>query len=279
MTEQDPDAQPDPTTAATTDAGVPAQERVARLLAAAASDAPPLPDAVARRLDEALSALVAERDGSPVAGPEVAPVAGAGERHEEGRVVDLRERRRRRWPGVLVAAATVSVVGLGVGTMLGSGSGGDSASTDAVSTLDEGAAGGAAEPEAAAPDPSVAAERDAELDGSETETRTQGGQPPSPEALAADSDASPPRLSAASLVPDAQRIEDFGLAAPAPTPRLERRCVDTGTSAGDTWLRIRLDGEPAVLVLRAPNGGRRTAEVFTCDDPATSAATARIDER
>lgn len=251
MTERDPGAVPEPTGGTPSGPGDPAQERVARLLAATGSSAPALPEDVAGRLDETLARLLAERRETPV---------------DDG-VVDLGERRRRRWPGLLVAAATVSVVGLGVGTTLDSGFEGDSASTDAGSVVDEGAAGGEAEPEAAV----------SELEGSGTESRAQAGQAPSPEALA--DAARPPRLSTTSLVPDAQRIEDFSLAAPAPTPRLDRRCVDTGTSSGDTWLRIRLDGEPAVLVLRAPEGGRRTAEVFTCDDPATPTASARIDER
>lgn len=256
MTERDPGAVPEPTGGTPSGPEAAEQQRVARLLAAAASSAPALPEDVAGRLDETLARLAAERRETPV---------------DDG-VVDLGERRRRRWPGLLVAAATVSVVGLGVGTMLDTGFEGDSAATDAGSVVDEGAAGGGAEPE-------VAAEREAsELDGSETESRAQSGQAPSPEALSADA-ARPPRLSTTSLVPDAQRIEDFSLAAPAPTPRLDRRCVDTGTSSGDTWLRVRLDGEPAVLVLRAPEGGRRTAEVFTCDDPGTPTASARIDER
>ena len=90
-----------------------------------------------------------------------------------------------------------------------------------------------------------------------------------------------PRLRTSSLTVDLQRIEDFGLAVPvADTPRRwAEACVRPETVAGDEWLPVRLDGEAAVLVLGAPADGRRTAEVFTCDDGDRPAATTTLDAR
>lgn len=86
---------------------------VRRLLADARHDEP-MPHDVAARLDDVLAGLVADR-----AGDEDAP--------EPSHVVPL---RRRRWPKVLVAAASVCAIGLGATQVIGSG--GDDAGTDAA---------------------------------------------------------------------------------------------------------------------------------------------------
>jgi hypothetical protein len=83
-----------------------------------------------------------------------------------------------------------------------------------------------------------------------------------------------PSVRAVSLATDVQRIEDLAVAQPADRRRaLQRACVTPHIGAGDEWVRIRYDQEPAVLVLRAPSADRRTAEIFTCEsarDPVAS---------
>jgi hypothetical protein len=42
---------------------------------------------------------------------------------------------------------------------------------------------------------------------------------------------------------------------------------------------VRFDGRPAVLVLRAPDGGRRAADVFACGSAEAPAASATLKVR
>jgi hypothetical protein len=42
-------------------------------------------------------------------------------------------------------------------------------------------------------------------------------------------------------------------------------CAVPTLAEGDEALPVRFDGEPATLVLRAPSGGTREAQVYTCD--------------
>ncbi len=90
----------------------------------------------------------------------------------------------------------------------------------------------------------------------------------------------PPRLRSGSLTQDVQRVADSSV--PVPVSGVQsgwRSCEQPRTASGDEWIPVRLDGEPAVLVLRAPAGGRRTADVFTCDDARTPAASTTVDAR
>jgi hypothetical protein len=211
----------------------PGSEEVRRLLAAAGSQPPPIPRQVADRLDEVLDRLVTDRTRHVTLPSDLDDHLGGPVLPTE--VVGGMEpaTRRRHWPQVLAAAAAVSVLGLGVTTLLDQDSGGDSAmSTDA--------AGSAAE----------LAEGD--------ETVDQLTPRLSSPAL---------RVQTASQLTDVQRIEDLALARPADGDHgLGRACVSPRISAGDEWTRIRLDGAPAVLVLRAPVDGQRTADVFSCND-------------
>lgn len=228
------------------------QEQVARLLAAAAGpSAPSMPEDVASRLDDVLAGLVRERRTDPAhevpqdRDDPVGPDDATG-------VTPLASRRPPRGARLLLAAAAVSVLVLGAGVGIGelTGGGGDAATS--------GAAGGAAQSQTAPGAGSRAQEHGPASSADEKTVPLTGGQGP---ALSR-----PPRVRSGSLRADLQRIEDARLAVPAgAVPRLWRKaCVRPATAAGDAWLRVRLDGRPAVLVLRAPDHGRRTAEVFAC---------------
>lgn len=245
------------------------QEQVRRLLAAAAGPDPrreQMPEDVAGRLDDVLAGLVSERADAPVT---VTEEGGAGEPVPEDEVTgvtELASRRRRRWPQLLLAAAAVSVIALGVGIDdLTGGQGGSSTSAEAPSAVTQKDAGGRA---GTAPERLEA--RSSEDAGADRDLVT-----PLPEAA---SDL--PRLRIGSLRADVQRVADFSLTAARSEGLLRSGgCVLPDTQADDEWLPVRLDGESAVLVLRAPAGGRRTAEVFTCDDVDTPAASTTIEAR
>lgn len=243
------------------------QEQVRRLLAAAAGPDPEreqMPEDVAGRLDDVLAGLVSERADAPVT---VTEEGGAEEPvpQDEVTVTELASRRRRRWPQLLLAAAAVSVIALGVGIDdLTGGQGGSSTSAEAPSAVSKDASGGAG----TAPERLEA--RSSEDAGADRDLVT-----PLPEAA---SDL--PRLRTGSLRADVQRVADFSLTAARSEGLLRSGgCVLPDTQADDEWLPVRLDGESAVLVLRAPAGGRRTAEVFTCDDVDTPAASTTIEAR
>ena len=159
--------------------------------------------------------------------------------------------RARRWPQLLAAAAAVTVIGLGLGNLVHDIGG----ETENAMTSQAPAADSA---------------------GAEAQERRQSAGPdglsPAGGAVA---------LSTGSFPAQAQRIEDQSLAASVDRTRPEwaRACVRPATHAGDEWLPVRFDGEPAVLLLRAPSAGRRTAEVFRCGDPHSPAASATIDVR
>jgi hypothetical protein len=256
-----------------------AQEQVRRLLAAAGSAPPETPEDVATRLDEVLAGLVAGRAGSSdPAAPDPAVLAAADD--EPGTVVPL-ESRRRRWPKLLVAAAAASVVALGIGNLaLDSEQGADHAVT---------AEAGSAQDEMGTPLLSEGTDGDAgALDEVPRDGTEQSEKQAAPEALRsrrnAELDATalsarPVRLRTDSLPRDVQLVEDLSLAGPASGAVWRSGCVRPATEEGDEWLAARLDGEPAVLVLRAPTDGRRTAEVFACDDAVTPVASVTVRTR
>lgn len=244
-------------------------DEVRRLLSAAGGPTPALPPEVGARLDDVLAGLVAERaeaagDGQPGGDPEPLEVAS---------VTELAPRRHRRWPRILVAAAAVSVVGIGIGNVVGGGvmSGSDSGGTALTAESAD------SENRPVPSEPEAAADRDSPPNASQD----QAGAPKGARELTGALDSRPMRLRRSSLTVDVQRVVDFGLAAAvADTPRRwADACVRPSTGAGDEWLPVRLDGDPGVLVLRAPADGRRTAEVFTCGDADTPAASTTADVR
>lgn len=252
------------------------QEQVSRLLAAAAGpSAPSMPEDVASRLDDVLAGLVQERRTDPAdevpddrddpVGPDEANSPDDPDSPDQtSGVTALASRRSPRGPRLLLAAAAVSVLVLGAGVGIGelAGSGGGAGSS--------GAAGGASQSQAAPGADSRAQEHGPPSSAGETTAPLTGGQ--------AAALGRPPRVRSGSLRADLQRIEDARLAVPAgAVPRQWRKaCVRPATAAGDAWLRVRLDGRPAVLVLRAPDHGRRTAEVFACGAAETPVASSTV---
>jgi hypothetical protein len=234
------------------------QEQMRGLLAAAAGRDEEMPPGVADRLDGVLADLVREREAAGLEAPAEA-AAGPAPHDEVAVVTDLGSRRRRWGPRLLLAAATVSVLALGVGVSLDdlTGGAGESATSDSAA---DGAAGGLAQPERSAAAPMPAQDEDGT-----TLSRS----------------AHPPHVRSGSLEADLQRIEDTDLAVPVAgsSRRWQRACVRPETGTGDEWLPVRFDGRPAVLVLRAPDGGRRTADVFACGSADTPAASATLKAR
>ena len=226
------------------DPGLGPDEQSVRDLLRSAHDAPSMPSDVAGRLDEVLAGLVSER-AEPA--PEQTPVA------------DLAERRRRRWPKVLVAAAAVSVIGLGVGNLIGDSGSGDRAGI----TTAEDASGGDARPDAA-------------TDGD------AGVAPESAPSALTKREATDQRLSelrqlrSTTLPSDAQRLADLALPPAAVADSLRSApasCQAPATRPGDEVFAVRLDGQPATIVFRKAENGVRQTDIYACEDPAEPAGT------
>jgi hypothetical protein len=219
-------------------------EAVRRLLVAAgAGDA--VPKDVAARLDDVLAGLQAEREGTATAP-----------------VTDLTARRTRRWPTVLVAAAAVVVVGAGIGNVMNDTRGAGDAATSG---------------EAVAPDAGVAEsapEQDAR--GLSEDQDGDSASSAAPKAVLGDArTAALPRIRTGSATLDAQRIQDLALGAPvadglvdqnAPKRSVRGSCDLPSPARGETLVAVRFDGKRASLLFRAPDAGRRDAEVYSCDD-------------
>lgn len=231
------------------------QEAVRRALAATPPVGPMPPEVVAR-LEATITALAASRG------------AGVTDRADgvesSAAVIDLEERRRRRWPRVLVAAASVAVLAYGVGAVVQDlGPQSETAATDAAggSAVDEGSAeqgsggelGPAVAPEAAEPE----------------EDRSG--------VLAGTVDAPVVELRRATLRRDvADHLGDRTLANSAtardsgrPYSRRDGTCVLPEVNSGDAIVPARLDGHRATLVVRPARAGSRVAEVYSCDDGRT----------
>lgn len=225
-------------------------DTVRRLLTAAALPQPRTPDEVTDRLDLVLAGLVAERAAAESPSSAVASL----------------DRRRRRWPQVLAAAAAVSVVGLGLGQVVGH---------DAEMAADSASAGSGVEYS-----PDVADDGAEDSGPARRDARVESDlDAPAPLAERDEYAAEPTlRLRTSSLTLDLQRIEDFALAVPAGR-RWSTACVQPDTGRGDEWLPVHVDGSPGILVLRAPTGERRRAEVYTCEDGDQAVASTTVDAR
>jgi hypothetical protein len=209
-----------------------------------------MPADVAARLDATLAGLVAER-AAPAPGPADEPADELAER-----------RRRRRWPRVLVAAATVSVVAYGVGISLDdlsvSGGSADSSTAARDETFAEGGAG----------DGPASAEKDAEGVAPQPGTTTDSGATRYDLLLTGRT----VRLHRDSLSADVQRLLpvsadlDRRARSPQETAGLLGRCAVPDTSPGDRLAAVRLDGTRATLVLREAVDGTHVAEVYSCAD-------------
>ena len=234
--------------------GLPEDEaRVRHLLAAAAAPAPAMPADVTVRLEETLRALAAERAQSP--GP-------AGQEP-----VSLAERRTARgWPRLLVAAAAFSVLGLGVAqVVLDQGQLGQG---DSMTSAESGGASGDAADEAPA------------AQGEDTGARDEDDRTARKESGGVTDLAQPPELAVDSLTVDVQRVADFLVdGADSPEQLAGDGCAQPITHPGDRLVQVRLDGEPAVLVLRSPVDDTMEADVFLCSDPGTAAASTSVQAR
>lgn len=225
----------------------PAQEQAVSDLLAGARAERSVPADVSARLDDVLAGLVADRAG-----------------------VDLAGRRRRRWPGLLVAAAAVTVVGLGLGNVLETGLGGaaDQSGGAGVASDESQVEAG---PEADAP-AGARAETD---DGAAAGPKVS---PDSPLAGSTDPVRRLMRLRSDSLALDVQRLAEFALVTDQgrSAPQALAACARPEAARNAEVLAVRFDGAPATLVLRAPQDGVRRADVYACDDATAPLATTSV---
>ncbi|MFP5252446.1 MAG: hypothetical protein ACLGH4_01445 [Actinomycetes bacterium] len=239
------------------------QEAVRRALAATPPEGPMPPEVVAR-LEAVIAGLAAE------------PPSEAARSQAPADVTDLEQRRRRRWPRVLVAAAGVAVLAYGAGVVL------DDLGPLAETASDAGAG--------------AAVEERAE-GGGDTDTGTDQGLapqeagPPGADEEAALYGAGPVvELREASLRRDVLRHLDRDRVAATEedvltqgdAKRYSRRdgtCLLPEVSAGDEVTPARLDGRRATLVLRAARDGVRVADVYWCGDGRTLLARTQVPAR
>ena len=235
-------------------------EQVRRVLGSLPPEGP-LPPEVADRLDATLAGLVAER------GPEHTGSSDTGDE------LAARRRRRRLATG-LVAAASVAVLGIGLGTVTDIGGGSDTAlSGEAASDADAG--GDAAGPELA---PRESTEGGSESLPGGVQYLAGGRRNVSSASLDRDVarvaalapvTTSGEGVTSNRVAPDGRRSD---LAAIAP-------CAVPATEPGDLVAPVRLDGEPATLVLRRAVDGTREAQIYACDDAGALHASTAVPPR
>lgn len=237
------------------------QEAVRRALAAT-PPAGPMPPEVVARLEATIADLAAAR------------AAETGTDGAQATVSDLEERRRRRWPRVLVAAASVAVLAYGVGAVL------QDMDPQAETAADS--AGGAAVDEGRAESGGVGV--------------TEGGAAPGDaeaepqEAPGLIADGRVVELRATTLQRDVVRHLEQGRVA-AQSDRLatldsskrysreDGTCVLPDLRVGDRVSAALLDGRRATLVVRRAQDGTRVAEVYSCGDGRTLLAETEVPAR
>jgi hypothetical protein len=220
----------------------PEQEReVARALAETARHEPstPIPDDVARRLDDVLAELRGQ------------PVTAAREPHDEVAVA----RRRRRRPRLLaaaVAAAVVAVIGAAVVPRLGGTTGSDTAASSA-GRQDKGAGGARAEGGPFAADGTTVPQLSTATLARDVQRVVDAGPP--------------------------DRRRDLAAPATGKEPSAARSCLIPPVGPGERLVAVRLDGRPASLVLGAAHEGVRSARVYSCLGPVTPVARTEVRSR
>ena len=279
----------------------PEQEEAVRRALASEPAPGPMPRELADRLDAALSALASERSASAVAEQRAAsPVtspSGPSRLSGPSRPSGPSGARRRRWPGLLVAAASVAVLGVGVGIVAQDMSGSESAdSATGTAATDEsfreGGAGGDAGSGAGGADDNGPPETAPEDLPREEQAEALGGA-----GLLLSVRERPARLRSDSLVTDLDRVLDSRTAAVstrrgeltppiedtrstvATAARLVTDCDLPDTGRGDLLAAVRLDGERGTLVARKESGGTRVAEVYACAAPTRLLASIDLDAR
>ncbi len=273
----------------------PEQEEAVRRALASEPASGPMPRELADRLDAALSALASERSASAVAeqraaSPVTSPSGPSG-------LSGLSGARRRRWPGLLVAAASVAVLGVGVGIVAQDMSGSESAdSATGTAATDEsfreGGAGGDAGRGAGGADDNGPPETAPEDLPREEQAEALGGA-----GLLLSVRERPARLRSDSLVTDLDRVLDSRTAAVSTrrgeltrpgkdsrstldtAARLVSDCDLPDTGRGDLLAAVLLDGERGTLVARKASGGTRVAEVYACAAPTRLLASTDLDAR
>lgn len=225
------------------------QEAVRRLLADARHDEP-MPQQVADRLDGVIAELAATRATNDEEQQQT------DEAQESGAVVSLdRERRARRWPGYLMAAAAVAAIGFGVTQMIGSD---DDAGSGADSSATAPEVGSNAAPQDAQSEPTQEPEKGAAArDPASSELAAE--QPPLPDV---------PGLSAAT---DDDRASD---SQPQYTSRLAQECGPKELPSGTDLRAASYRGKEALVVYLPPSPTGRQVDVYACtvdpDQPARS---------
>ena len=231
----------------------PEEEAAVSALLADAAGPVAMPADVAARLDDVLADLEKERaDGAEAAEP-------------PGQVVEL---SRRRWPRLVLAAAAVVVGGYSVGSVVIEG--GLSGGAD-TATSDTAADGGGAMERSRTRGP-----RD---EGAEFGADQDGGRSESPQSGAGDAGrletalvtGRPVGLAPDRLDPGVRRaLEVLERQRPARTGSSDTRsegrtCPAPELGEGERALRVRYDGEPAVLVAAAPEDGLVEVTIHGCD--------------
>jgi hypothetical protein len=217
------------------------EEQVRRLLADTAKERPDeasMPPAVAARMDRVLGDLVAERGRTS---------------HDE-----LASRRRRRGFQVLAAAAVLCLVALGGPAVLRSLTSGQADSASSGSGPATVADGGGSSGQETVPSTGPAPESKPGTAGALRALRRASLQADLRRVVAAD----PVSSSDAKSLTGRSRV-----AAGCAVPSLAR---------GDDVVAVRLDGEPATLVLGAARDGSREADVYACDDASAPVVSARV---
>lgn len=248
------------------------EAELSRLLADAGGPVPTPPEVVAR-LDDVLAGLVEERAADPIDSSD--PTVPAVRAVPGGPVSLDAERRRRRWPKVLLAAAAVAAGGYGLGAALtGTTMSGDG---DSALSADESAAGGST---------SGGSDAGGAEDGQAMESAPGGGAagrllteaPANASALRGGA----PRIRSDRLAEDVVRVlgeaedEVAGDDATNPEDTLLRgatACIPSRLGPRDTWYLVRYDARRAALVTTPPEGGTVRAVVVGCAGERLAAVT------
>jgi hypothetical protein len=253
------------------------EEQVRRALASLPAE--PMPEEVAARLEARLGQLQAERaaDGDPVEKPADRPTSITGPSGDPAR-------RNRRWPTVLVAAALLAVVGVGVGNVLDDVTGG--AGPDGM-TAESGGEAAEEPPRTLDQGPREAELPPAQESHAGATSMVAGRMVHTAKRVALHSKTLDHDVSAfmAVRLPRAaaneeMRSQSADKAAEARRlARLFTPCQLPRTRPGDQLVAVRLDGDPATLVLHEPADGTRVAEVHSCGDASDVVAVTNVPAR
>jgi hypothetical protein len=216
----------------------PDQDESVRALLASAKHTRPAPPEVVARLDDALAELVAER------------------REARAPVVTLASRRRRSASTALLAAAAAVVFGVGVTQVLPglSNSGDDSAAGSGSESFED--------QDATESDRAFGAQEPApgeDSAGPQQEERTTEDKVAAPEAALSSAFS---LTSKADLAPQVRALRRSRLLASSSAPTT---CAVPGAGSAPQ-VAITYDGQPGVVVYRAPDAGGRQVDVYLCGD-------------